>query len=191
MEATGDRDAFVTEINEGSEGPNIKVSTNKIGMKVSRRIVDELGGSFSDSERLITEDEDGNEVYRVSYAVRLPKYRPGEIIDPEDGDGPVLVSSNQGNLKGTRLATGEAYEASFEVGDEPEARRLGTREDAEPTTMVAVEDEHAVQVLDPETYEAKTIARPDYMDPDAEEVPVLKSRAGLHVLPESTGEDAD
>jgi len=48
-----------------------------------------------------------------------------------------------------------------------------------------------VQVLDPETYEAKTIARPDYMDPDAEEVPVLKSRAGLHVLPESTGEDAD
>jgi len=103
----------------------------------------------------------------------------------------VLVSSNQGNLKGTRLATGEAYEASFEVGDEPEARRLGTREDAEPTTMVAVEDEHAVQVLDPETYEAKTIARPDYMDPDAEEVPVLKSRAGLHVLPESTGEDAD
>ncbi|MCU4801876.1 NMD3-related protein [Halobacteria archaeon HArc-gm2] len=191
MEATGDRDAFVTEINEGSEGPNIKVSTNKIGMKVSRRIVDELGGSFSDSERLITEDEDGNEVYRVSYAVRLPKYRPGEIIDPDDGDGPVLVSSNQGNLKGTRISTGEHYEASFEVGDEPEARRLGTREDAESTVLVAVEDERAMQVLDPETYESKTVPRPDYVNPDADEVPVLKSRAGLHVLPESTGEDAE
>jgi len=79
----GDRDAFVTEINEGSEGPNIKVSTNKIGMKVSRRIVDELGGSFSDSERLITEDEDGNEVYRVSYAVRLPKYAPARSSTPK------------------------------------------------------------------------------------------------------------
>jgi nonsense-mediated mRNA decay protein 3 len=189
MEATGDRDAFVTEINEGAEGPNIKVSTNKIGMKVARRIVDELGGSYSDSERLITEDEDGNEVYRVTYAVRLPKYRPGEIIDPEDDGGPVLVSSNQGNLKGTRIATGEHYEASFEVGDEPEARRLGTREDAQPTTMVAVEDERAVQVLDPETYESKTVPRPEYMDPDAAEVPVLKSRAGLHVLPEQTGGD--
>ncbi len=192
MEATGDRDAFVTEINEGSEGPNIKVSTNKIGMKVAQRVTDELGGSFSDSERLITEDEDGNEVYRVTYAVRLPKYRPGEVIDPEDGDGPVLVSSNRGNLKGTRLATGADYEASFEVGDAPEARRLGTREDAEPTTLVAVEDEYAVQVLDPETYESKTVPRPDYMDDDADEVPVLKSRAGLHVLPdESAGDRSD
>jgi len=183
MEATGDRDAFVTEINDGPDGPDIKVSTNKIGMKVSRRIVDELGGAYSDSETLVTEDEDGNEVYRVTYAIRLPKYRPGEIIDPEDGDGPVLVSSNRGNLTGTRLATGEPYEASFEVGDAPEARRLGTREDTDQTTLVAVEDEHAVQVLDPETYEAKTVPRPDYLDADADEVPVLKSRAGVHVVP--------
>ncbi|MFT4931742.1 MAG: nonsense-mediated mRNA decay protein 3, partial [Natronomonas sp.] len=41
-----------------------------------------------------------------------------------------------------------------------------------------------VQVLDPETYEAKTVARPDYLDPDAETVTVLKHREGLHVLPE-------
>jgi len=41
-----------------------------------------------------------------------------------------------------------------------------------------------VQVLDPETFEPKTIPRPDYMDADADEVPVLRSRAGLHVVPE-------
>jgi len=184
MEATGDRDAFVTEVSEVPEGLNLKVSTNKIGMKVARRIVDELGGSYSDSETLVTEDEDGNEVYRVTYAVRLPAYRPGEVIDPADDDGPVLVRSVQGNLKGVRLATGERYEASFEAGDAPDARRLGDRTDAEATTLVAVEDERAVQVLDPETYESKTVPRPDYLDPDADEVPVLKSRAGLHVLPD-------
>jgi len=49
---------------------------------------------------------------------------------------------------------------------------------------VTVEDEAAVQVLDPETYEAKTIARPDYLEPDADTVRVIKSRAGLHVLPD-------
>ncbi len=183
MEATGDRDAFVTEIGEVTEGTNIKVSTNKIGMKVARRIVDELGGSYSDSETLVTEDEDGNEVYRVTYAVRLPRYRPGEIIDPEDDEGPVLVRSVRGNLKGTRLASGDAYEASFEDESAPDARRLGSLDDARQTTLVAVEDAHAVQVLDPETYETKSVPRPDYLDPDAEEVPVLKSRAGLHVLP--------
>jgi nonsense-mediated mRNA decay protein 3 len=185
LEAEGDREAFVSEVGEVDAGLNVKLSTTKLGQRVARQIVTELGGSFSDSETLVTEDEDGNEVYRVTYAIRLPPYRPGEVIDPGDGDGPVLVRSVQGNLKGTRLATGQHYEAAFEDGAAPDARRLGWHEDGEQTTLVAVEDDHAVQVLDPETYEAKTIPRPDYLDPAADDVPVLKSRAGLHVLPET------
>ncbi|WP_276299693.1 60S ribosomal export protein NMD3 [Halorussus lipolyticus] len=188
MEETGDRNAFVTEVSETDDGVNIKVSTTNIGKKISAKVVEEFGGSFSDAETLVTEDEDGEEVYRVTYAVRLPPYSPGEIIDPKDDDGPVLVRSVRGNLKGTRLTTGEDYEATFEEGDAPEARRLGDLDDAETTTLVAVEDERAVQVLDPETYRTETIARPDYMDTDADEVPVLKSRAGLHVVPEQDDE---
>jgi len=190
MEATGDREAFVTDVGSVDGGLNIKVSTTKIGRKIAQRLISEFGGSFSDSERLITEDEDGEEVYRVTYAVRLPPFSPGEVIDPDDGEGPVLVRSVQGNLKGTRLTTGAAYEASFEDGDAPDARRLGDREDGVETTLVAIEDEHAVQVLDPETYETKSIPRPDYLDADVDSVPVLKSRAGLHVLP-SGGDEGD
>ncbi|MBV0924255.1 hypothetical protein KTS45_08580 [Halomicroarcula limicola] len=182
-EATGSRDAFITETKELDEGLNMKISTNKLGQGVAKRITEQLGGSYSDSKRLVTEDEDGQKLYRMSYAVRLPRYQRGEVIDPEDGDGPVLVRSIQGNLKGTRLATGEQYEASFEESEAPDATRLGFREDGERTTLVAVEDENAVQVLDPETFESKTVARPDYLDTDADEVPVIKSRAGLHVLP--------
>jgi len=183
LESRGDRDAFVTEIGEVDEGLDIKLSTTNLGQRVARQVVRELGGSVSESETLVTVDEDGNDVYRVTYAVRLPPYRPGEIIDPEDDNGPVLVRSVRGNLKGTRLASGADFEAQYEDGVEPEARRLGWHEDAERTTLVTVEDEHAVQVLDPETYEAKSVPHPAYLDPDADEVPVLKSRAGLHVLP--------
>ena len=124
----------------------------------------------------------------MTYAVRLPRYRQGEVIDPDDGDGPVLVRSVQGNLKGVRLATGEDYEASFEAGETPDARRLGFREDGQPTTLVAVEDDNAVQVLDPETFESKTVPRPAYLDTDADEVPVLKSHAGLHILPDGSAD---
>jgi nonsense-mediated mRNA decay protein 3 len=142
----------------------------------------------SDSRRLITEDGDGNRVYRMAYAVRLPPYRPGEVIDPGDGDGPVLVRSVRGNLKGRRLASGERYEADHEDRIAPEADRLGHVDDAEETTLVAVEDDHAVQVLDPETYRAETIPRPGDVDPDAGTVRVLKHRDGLHVVPEDAGE---
>lgn len=189
MEATGDREAFVTESKETDDGIDIKVSTSNIGKKISAKMVEEFGGSYSDAETLVTEDEDGNGVYRVTYAVRLPPYAPGEIIDLRDDDGgPVLVRSVRGNLKGKRLTTGEEYEATYEEGDNPDARRLGWAEDAEETTVVTVEDEHAVQVLDPETYRSETIARPEYMDADSDTVPVFKSREGLHVVPEDAAD---
>ena len=184
-EADGDREAFVTEIDETADGANIKLSTTQIGRAVSDRIVRQLGGTVDESATLVTEDEDGNEVYRVTYAVHLPEFTPGDVIEPVD-DGPVLVRSVRGNLKGVRVTTGEPYEAPFAEGDAPEARLLGRSEDAEETTLVAVEDERAVQVLDPETYEAKTVSRPDYLDPEVDTVHVLKSRAGLHVLPAET-----
>ncbi|WP_227374820.1 60S ribosomal export protein NMD3 [Haladaptatus halobius] len=185
MEATGDRNAFVTEMDETPDGLNIKVSTNNIGKKISNKLVEEFGGNVSDSETLVTEDEDGNEVYRVTYAVRLPPFTPGDIIDPDDDGGPVLVRSVRGNLKGRRITTGEEYEAQFEDGHAPDTRKLGTVEDGQETTLVTVEDEHAVQVLDPETFRTKTIARPSYMDEDAETVPVFKSRTGLYVVPDA------
>lgn len=185
LEAKGDREAFVTEVTEVDEGVNIRLSTNRLGERVARRIVRELGGSYSDFETLVTQDSDGNDVYRVTYAVRLPPYRPGEVIDPQDDEGPILVTSTRGNLKGTRLQTGEPYESPFEDDGTPDARRLGWHDDAQETTLVAVEDEHAVQVLDPETYETKTVSRPSFLDADDETVLVLRSRAGLHILPES------
>jgi len=185
MTATGSRDAFVTEMGDDGDGLNVKLSTTNLGKKVATKIVEEFGGDWEDHETLVTEDEDGNEVYRVTYAVRLPEFRPGDVIDPEDGDGPVLVRSVQGNLKGRRLASGEEFEAGYEVGDAPDARKLGTVEDAEATTLVAYEDAHAVQVLDPETYASETVPRPDFLDADAgTEVPVLRHRNGLHVLPD-------
>jgi nonsense-mediated mRNA decay protein 3 len=182
-EATGDREAFISEITETDDGTDIKISTNQMGGGVAKRIVRELGGNVEEYPTLVTEDGDGNEVYRVTYAVRLPKFTPGDVVTPDDDEGPVLVRSVRGNLKGVRLTTGESYEASFEEGETPDARLIGTAEEAAETTVVAVEDEYAIQVLDPETYESKTISRPSYVDSDADTVSVLKSRAGLHILP--------
>ncbi|MFB6161062.1 MAG: 60S ribosomal export protein NMD3 [Haloferacaceae archaeon] len=182
-EADGDREAFVTEVERTDDGVDLKLSTTKMGQGAANRIARELGGCVESYPTLVTEDEDGNEVYRVTFAVRLPRFAPGDVIAPDDDD-PVLVTGVGDRLTGTRLTTGEAYETSRDDGDAPDATKLGTVEDAAETALVAVEDDHAVQVLDPETYETKSVPRPAYLDPDAETVPVLRSRAGLHVLPE-------
>ena len=188
-EADGDREAFVSEVGQVEDGLDVKLSTNKLGRAVAARVAEALGGGYEEYPTLVTEDEDGNEVYRVTYAVRLPRYSAGELVDFEDGDGPVLVTGARSKLKGVRLATGRRYEVPAE--DAPEGRRLGSRDDAAETTVVAVEDDHAVQVLDPETYEAKTVPRPDFFDPDAETTPVVRHRNGLHLVPETADPPTD
>ncbi len=186
-EADGDREAFITEVDrEGAAGPNIKLSTNKLGQAVANRITDRFGGTVDDHATLVTEDSDGNEVYRVTFVARLPKYTPGDLIEPDDGDGPVVVTSAHGTLKGRRLTTGERYEAAYEDGTTPDVEKLGERSDAVETTIVTIEDEYAVQLLDPETYEAKTVARPAFVDERVETVPVIKHDRELYIVPPET-----
>ena len=183
-EADGDREAFITEIDTDDDaGPTIKLSTNKLGQAVADRVTDRFGGTVDDHPTLVTEDSDGNEVYRVTFVARLPKYTEGDVVDPDDGEGPVLVRSAKGNLTGRRLTTGEPYEASADGDGLPAVDPIGHRRDAVETTVVTVEDEHAIQLLDPDTYEAKTVARPDFVDPDAETLPVLKDGGDVYILP--------
>ncbi|MFW6320299.1 MAG: 60S ribosomal export protein NMD3 [Halohasta sp.] len=186
-EQEGDREAFITSVDRSADaGPNIKLSTNKLGQAVAARITDRFGGTVDDHPTLVTEDGDGNEVYRVTFVARLPKYTPGDVVDPEDGGGPVVVTSAHGQLKGRRLLSGERYEAGREAGTTPEVTLIGRASEAVETTVVAVEDDHAVQVLDPETYEAKTVSRPDSVASDTETVRVLKHGSEVYVLPEET-----
>jgi len=182
-EAGGDRDAFVSSIAAVEGGLDVKVSTTQLAREIARRVLQRHGGTVESSERLISEDGDGNRVYRTAHVVRLPPVSVGDVVDPGDDDGPVLVTAARQTLSGVRLASGDDFEADFE--DLPERAVLGDRSDAAETTLVAVEDEHAIQVLDPETYEATTIPRPSFVDPDAETVDVFKHREGLHAVPES------
>ena len=120
----------------------------------------------------------------MTFAVRLPRYAEGEIIDPEDGEGPVLVTGVAGRLQGVRLATGDPYTSAFEEAEAPDATRLGTRSDAAETTVVTVEDANAIQVLDPVTYEAKTVPNPDFVDDDADSVLAFEHDGDVHLVPE-------
>jgi nonsense-mediated mRNA decay protein 3 len=191
-EDAGDREAFLTEVDRTDDGPNVKLSTTKLGGRVADRIVQQLGGSVSDSATLVTEDGDGNEVYRVTYSVRLPRFREGDVIDPEpadldavEGSGPVLVRSVGDAVSGVRLDSGEAFSTDADLS---EARQLTHVDDADTVTVVTVEDDHAVQVLDPETFAARTVPNPSFFTAEelteGAELPAVKVDGEVLLLPE-------
>ena len=176
----GDRNDFISKIVEKKEGIDIRISTSKLGQKISKSIVEELGGSISTSETLVTEDRDGNRVYRISYLVRLPAIIIGDVIDIRDGNGPILIRSSGSVLKGIRLASGESYKGSVEDGKFNKLKHISK---VGKTSIVSIDDTYSMQILDPESYRPITIARPMFVDSDWKEVKVVKTEEGVYVLP--------
>jgi len=71
---------FVSKERMLKEGLDIYVSSMECGRRISRQIVKKLGGVFSESKKLYGR-KDGREIYRVSFSVRLPGYKQGEIVE--------------------------------------------------------------------------------------------------------------
>lgn len=173
----GDRDTFVTKTEEVRGGLDIYMSTSDAGKQVARRMTDEYGGGYDDSATLVGE-KDGEELHRVTYAVSLPEFVPGDVVEV-DGT-PLLVTHNDGVLKGVDLRTGDRRSFS-----DASPRHLGRADDAEPTTVVSVsEDGSEVQILDPETYETVTVERPSFLAASqGENVDVLSTPNGVYPVP--------
>jgi nonsense-mediated mRNA decay protein 3 len=173
----GDRDTFVTETREVRGGIDIYMSTSDAGMQIARRMTEEYGGSYDDSATLVGE-KDGEELYRVTYAVSLPEFVPGDVVEVEGT--PLLVTQSNGVLKGVDLRTGSRR--SF---PDAEPERLGRADDAEPTTVVSLsEDGEEVQLIDPETYETVTVGRPSFLaTSQGEEIDALSTSEGVFPVP--------
>ncbi|WP_457548986.1 60S ribosomal export protein NMD3 [Archaeoglobus sp.] len=71
--------AFVSKVVERKEGIDFYFGDRNIGRKVSREIVKVLGGKLIESRKLHTRI-DGRNIYRYTFAVRLPCYRAGDIV---------------------------------------------------------------------------------------------------------------
>jgi nonsense-mediated mRNA decay protein 3 len=79
---------FVSKEQMLKEGLDIYVSSAEYGRRISRAVVKELGGSFSESKKLYGR-KDGRDIYRVTFLVRLPGFKQGDVV--KIGDKKILV----------------------------------------------------------------------------------------------------
>ncbi|MEA2052332.1 MAG: 60S ribosomal export protein NMD3, partial [Euryarchaeota archaeon] len=65
------------------EGLDIYVSSMDCGRRISNAIVRRFGGSYSKSQKLYGR-KDGRNVYRISFSVRMPGFRVGDVLEIGD-----------------------------------------------------------------------------------------------------------
>jgi nonsense-mediated mRNA decay protein 3 len=180
MRKKGDRLAFISDIQEMREGIDLYMGSMNASRQVCRLIISELGGSFSESPTLIGM-KDGKNLYRITFAVRLPEFKPGDVIRYRGKI--VQIKSSGKKVNGISLEDGSRFISTPE--DLKSAEKVGNIKDSVLTVLVSIE-ENAILVLDPETYETVPIKKPMAFSAEAgTEIPVLKTPYGIFALPNS------
>ncbi|MDI6640113.1 MAG: NMD3-related protein, partial [Methanocellales archaeon] len=157
IDQKSDRMAFILDIRELKEGIDIYVAPIHVGKQISKAITEEFGGKLSEAAKLAGR-RDGREFYRVSFAVRLPQFLVGDIIFL--GDHVIDIARMGKRVVGRNLKTGAQF--TSDVDDLGGAELLCHRSDAQTTVLTMVQDDE-IQVLDPDSYEPRTLPRPAFL----------------------------
>lgn len=175
------KDVFVTFEKEIHGGLDFYMSDKRVTKNLSYEIADVFGADVKSSSELAGR-EDGQNVYRMTYSVRLPAYEKEDFIEVEgkiyriknttSGSGPVQVF----DLEENRITTIDKEKVK-------EGEVHGGEELIEEAVVVS-EKEDEFQIMDPETYETKTLLKPEGYSGDKEEVKVVRIRRKLYLLPE-------
>ncbi len=175
------KDVFITAEEEIHGGIDFYLSDNRVSKNLSYEIADKFGGLVTSSSELAGR-EDGQNVYRMTYSVRLPPYDIGDFIKHEkkiyrirgvkSGNRPVVVYDIEKN-KSTTIDKNDLEEAEIYDGEELVKK-----------AVVVSEENGDIKVLDPETYETKTLLKPEGFSTEKEEIDVVKIEERLYILPD-------
>ncbi|WNY25121.1 60S ribosomal export protein NMD3 [Methanolapillus millepedarum] len=173
----GDKLAFVTDSMTFKDGADIFIGSTNAGRHVCKRIIELMGGSVSESYTLAGV-KDGKEIFRTTFAMRLPEFKKGDVIYM---DGKVVEVRNCAKrLTGINLLDSATYFTESE--NLKDAKYLGNVADAQSAVLVDVE-ENAILVLDPVTYETVTIKKPISFNALAgAEIMVFRTPYGIFAL---------
>ena len=141
LQLQGDRLSFVTRMEEGREGLDIIVGTQTLGEQISRDITRKMGGRYSLHPTLIGEKE-GKKLYRITYAVRLPRYTKGDVIYIRNTYGEILGAEGK-TINYLDLASG----IPRTVPESTESRYIGSVKDGTPM-LVVYQDGETLGLMD-------------------------------------------
>ena len=162
--------AFVSKIVERKEGIDFYFGDRNIGRKVSRTVIEELGGRIIESKKIHTR-KDGRDVYRFTYAVRLPEYRKGDVVEE---DGKICVVTSQ------RL--GKAVSIDGESIRLRNPKLIARREEIVETVVVGCDD-FVVEILHPRTHEVVQVRRPKVNIKPGDTIFVVERDDSIYVIP--------
>ncbi len=171
----GNRMAFLAKSGPMHGGFDYYVGDIDAGRAVSRLLQQRLGAAVQETAKLVGRRE-GEDVYRVTFLVRIRLFAPGDFALADQT--PVQVHSV---ARGNASCIDLLHHRKMKV-PEKTLRRLGGLEVLEDAVLVS-QDATGLQVLDPSTLRTQDLLRPEGWQASGETVAVLRIDDRLYVAP--------
>ncbi len=175
-----ERSIFITSEEERHGGLDFYMSDNGVSKKLSKEIAETFGGKITVSSKLAGRD-DGQNIYKVTYSVRIPPYERGNFVEYHEKIYRIKeIRTSSGHLTLQELRTGDRV--TLDKRDVGEIEVLGSQELIRDSIVVS-ETAEEIKVLDPDDYTTLTLLKPEGFSFEGDSVKIFKFMDRVILLP--------
>lgn len=155
LQISGKRQLFITDIDIKREGLDFFLSEKGTALTIAKKIQELYGGEFKQSASNVGM-KDSRQLYRMTYCVRIPAYRTGDIFTKDNSFFYVAA------IHGTKVRTIELKNWDEKVVDAKDMKKikiLGGNELVQEMIVVS-QTTTEIQLMNPITYSTIEIKKP-------------------------------
>jgi len=158
--SSANRQIFLTKAEEVQGGIDLYVSSTSLGKMLAKELSDSYGAETKESSKLVGKAEDGSDMYRMTYLVRMPEYHLNDVVIL---DGEVYKLSGIGKGNGRLIRLRDHREISVRRSQMP-SLKVHTPYAELPKATVISRSKGEIQVLHPVNYSTVDIKIPGHVE---------------------------
>jgi nonsense-mediated mRNA decay protein 3 len=171
------RGVFISKIEHVKGGIDFFFGSTHAARTIARELQDSMCADFKESSSLWGR-RDGEEIYRMTFLVRLPSFGPGDVVEIGGKDS-YISRMSKGVLRVIDLARGEERSIRLKDAGECVVARPASKI---PRAVVLSETPTELQLLDPETMATLDVRKPAGFRRDGDQIRLAKTKSGIYVL---------
>ena len=156
-QSANNKQLFITKTETVPGGVDVYLSSISLGRSIAKELTDAYCAESKESPKLVGKTSDGQDMYRLTYLVRLPEYRAGDVVVCEGRHCKLVRVSGIG---GRVLDLTNFRERAVKRNEMEELRVFAKASDLKDATVVD-RSESEIQVLHPDDYSLVDLRVPE------------------------------
>ena len=156
-QAATNRQLFITKMEIVPGGVDVYLSSIALGKSITKELGDAFCAETKESPKLVGQTTDGQDMYRLTYLVRLPDYKVGDVVTFQGGH---FLLSRLNGTGGKVVNLTDFRERSVRRSDMTSVKLYERSEDLRDATVISRSGDE-IQVLDPSNYSTVDLRVPE------------------------------